>query len=138
MRRPRSHHPFAAVCPFESKKQLAASLRRRPYSSFDVLYLCRPKKSNLARIIDDYRVAVDESPPDLWERFLSQFFPCVFGGIPVLEVRFCWVSCCSSLKFQISPSIHAPARARNVRRCAAVDTLWATTTTRSTKLAAGP
>jgi len=72
---------FMTVCPFETKKQLTAGMRRRKYPSLDVLYFMRPKKSNLQKIIDDYRQDVVISNPDLFEKL----FPCIFRGVPDIE-----------------------------------------------------
>ena len=69
---------FMTVCPFETKKQLEGGLRRRQYSNLDVLYFMRPKRSNLARVLEDYRQDVVEEKHDLMERI----FPCIFGGLP--------------------------------------------------------
>jgi hypothetical protein len=75
---------FISVCPFETKKELAAGLRRRRYDKLDVLYFMRPKKANLARVVDDYKADAPPPSPDLLERFFS-LFPCIFKGIPELE-----------------------------------------------------
>jgi hypothetical protein len=74
---------FMTVCPFEKKKELAAGLRRRRYDKFDALYFMRPKKANLERVVEDFRDDVPEAKPD----FLERLFPCIFKGIPDLEVR---------------------------------------------------
>jgi hypothetical protein len=74
---------FMTVCPFEKKKELAAGLRRRRYDKFDALYFMRPKKANLEKVVEDFRDDVPEAKPDLLERL----FPCIFKGIPDLEVR---------------------------------------------------
>ena len=75
---------FITVCPFETKKELAAGLRRRRYEKLDVLYFMRPKKANLSRVLEDYRVDVPPPKTDLLERFFG-LFPCIFKGIPEVE-----------------------------------------------------
>jgi hypothetical protein len=46
---------FLTVSPFETKKELADDKRRRKHEALDVLYYMRPKKSNLQRVMDDYK-----------------------------------------------------------------------------------
>lgn len=65
------------MCPFETKKELAAGKRRRRYEHLDVVYYMRPRKSNLARVISDYEQAAEAPQPD----FLEQCFPCMFRGL---------------------------------------------------------
>ena len=67
-----------AVCPFETKKQLADGLQRRRYQFLDAVYYMRPKKSNLQRICDDYKQDVKKERPDVFELC----FPCLFSGLP--------------------------------------------------------
>ena len=74
---------FMTVCPFETKREIAAGLRRRRYDKLDALYLMRPKKVNLARVVEDFKVDVPEDKRDIIERL----FPCIFRGIGELEVR---------------------------------------------------
>lgn len=72
---------FIAVCPFETKKQLADGRRRRPYPALDVLYFMQPKKKNLQRLMEDYKTDIVEEKKDIFERFL----PCIFKGVPTSE-----------------------------------------------------
>lgn len=70
-----------AVCPFESKKDLADGLHRRRYTALDVLYFMKAKKPNIMKLIDDYKQDAAPPPPDLLERF----FPCILKGIPDVD-----------------------------------------------------
>lgn len=70
----------AAVCPFETKRELKEGKRRRRYEQLDALYLMRPTKSNLERVCEDFKREVEENKRDLLERL----FPCIFAGIPDL------------------------------------------------------
>jgi hypothetical protein len=69
-----------AVCPFETKKQLADGLRRRQYDTLDALYFIRPKRTNLGRLCDDFKQEVIEEKKDVLERL----FPCILRGIEEL------------------------------------------------------
>ena len=70
-----------AVCPFESKKDIAEGLHRRRYTALDVLYFMKAKKPNIMKLIDDYKQDAAPPPPDLLERL----FPCILKGIPDVD-----------------------------------------------------
>jgi len=72
---------IAAICPFETKKELKDNKLRRPYELLDVVYYMRSKNVNSKRVIEDYAQTIVEPKRDCFDAVILRAFPCLYSGM---------------------------------------------------------